>query len=273
MIVKRPATHNINYLKNNLTNRNNQVMRTNNNDPNWITRNRLAIGILILAGIALAALVVTAICVNPQNAMNIVNIILPVISSWVGTILAFYFSNENFEAANQQVRESNKQMRELVQQFTPEERASLPVSSIMRLFTDTVYFQFTQLKSDQNIQLTEILKIFQEKGISRLLIIDESNLAKYMIHQSSINKYIVSMYGNKEDTLAQFITNQQKSGFEFGLNEGFIVVSEATTIAIAKRNMEKIRDCQDILITKGGSPSEPVTGWISNVRMLDFLKV
>lgn len=239
-------------------------MGTNNNNPNEISRHLLAYSILIFAVFALTGSAGAAIFVNPENAIIIVNIILPVISSWVGTILAFYFGRENFEAANQQVRE-------LVRRLTPEERADAPVSSIMRRFTDTVYIKIQQGEDDQNIQLKDIRAKFGG-NISRLLIIDANERPKYMLHESSIDKYIASMDGNEEDTLATFIAKQKNAEFEFGLNKGFVVVSEGTTIAIAKRKMEEIPSCQDIFITKGGSPSEPVTGWISNVRMSKFLE-
>ncbi len=36
---------------------------------------------------------------------DVLTVILPVLGAWVGTILAFYFTKENFEAANRSVRE------------------------------------------------------------------------------------------------------------------------------------------------------------------------
>ena len=93
----------------------------------------------------------------------------------------------------------------------------------------------------------------------------------YMIHESSINKYIKE--GGKDiDNLDEFKTAQKKAGIEFGLNKGFIVVSESATLSVAKQKMEKIATCQDIFITTEGKPEEKLIGWISNVRMAKYLE-
>jgi hypothetical protein len=226
-------------------------------------RSILAYVTLMFSALAITALAVVAIVMDHKNAMTIFNIVLPVFASWVGTILAFYFGRENFESANQQVRE-------LVERLTPEQRAQAPVTSVMRSLLNTAFFQIPEGKSDQDVKLSELISKFGA-NVSRLPIITAENKAKYMIHESSIDKYIASG-GKQEDSLEKFIDTQKKAGFEFGVNKGFIVVSERTTLADAKRKMEETPSCQDIFITKGGSPDEPLTGWISNLRLGKYLE-
>lgn len=240
-------------------------MAANNNSPNGSSRSVLAYGILIFSGLAITGSAVMAIIVDRGNAITIVNIVLPVITSWVGTILAFYFGRENFEAANQQVLQ-------LVRRLTPEERSTASVTSIMRRLTDLVYIKIPQGKDDRDIKLKELRTKFGG-NVSRLPVIDGDERAKYIIHESSIDKYIVLKGENDVDTLETFIASQKEAGFEFGLNKGFALVSEGTTLAAAKRRMEEIPSCQDIFVTRGGSENEPLTGWISNVRMAKFLEV
>jgi hypothetical protein len=218
---------------------------------------------MVFSAVAITALAVAAIVINSQNAMPIFNIILPVFASWVGTVLAFYFGRENFESANQQVRE-------MVQRLTPEQRAKAPVTSVMRSLLNTAYFQIPEGKSDQDIKLSELIAKFGG-NVSRLPIIAADTRPKYMIHESSIDKYIASG-GKREDSLEKFIETQKKAGFEFGVSKGFVVVSERSTLADAKRKMEETPSCQDIFITKGGSPDEAVTGWMSNVRLAKYLE-
>ncbi|OEU64706.1 MAG: hypothetical protein BBJ57_00755 [Desulfobacterales bacterium PC51MH44] len=238
-------------------------MRENNQTPNAGSRSYLAYGTLIFSGLAITILALFAIAKDTANTMTIFNIVLPVFASWVGTILAFYFGRENFESANQQVRE-------LVQRLTPEERAKANVISIMRSLLDTVYFEIPAGKSDQDIKLQELRDKFGGK-ISRLPIVDAEKTPKYMIHDSSIDKYKAAG-GQLEDTLEKFIATQKEAGYEYGLNKGFIVVSEQATLAAAKRKMDEIPSCQDIYITKDGSPDEPLTGWISNLRLAKYLE-
>ncbi len=85
-------------------------------DPNSSRRHALAYVVLIFSAISITMLAIYTIAKEPSEAKNIFNVVLPVFSSWVGTILAFYFGRESFESANQQVRE-------LVEKLDPEERA------------------------------------------------------------------------------------------------------------------------------------------------------
>lgn len=62
--------------------------------------------ILGFSGLVLTALGPAAVAANPRDAINIFNVIPPVVASWVGTVLAYYFGKANFDAANEQVRET-----------------------------------------------------------------------------------------------------------------------------------------------------------------------
>jgi hypothetical protein len=238
-------------------------MAENGKISNGGARSNLAYGILAFSTTAIIVLAIYVIRKDPGNGMTIFNIVLPVFASWVGTILAFYFGRENFESAN-------KQVRELVQRLTPEERAKALVNSIMRSLDNVIHFQIPPGKGDQDFKLSELSVKFVG-NVSRLPIIDAEKKPKYMIHDSAIDKYLASG-GNQEDTLEKFVATQKKAGFDFGVNKGFVVVSEQSTIADAKRKMEETRSCQDIFITKKGTSDEPLTGWVSNVRLAKFLE-
>ena len=239
-------------------------MAENNQTSDGGTRNLLAYVTLGFSLLAITIVAAITIAGDPANAMTVFNIVLPVFASWVGTILAFYFGRENFESANQRVQE-------MVQQITPEQLPGAAVTSIMRSLIDTVHFQIPQGKGDQDVKLSELSDKLAPDKVKRLPIIDADKKPKYMIHESSIDNYIATG-GKQEHTLENFIATQKNAGFEFGLNKGFVVVSEQTTIAAAKRKMEEARPAQDIFITKDGDLDEPLTGWISNVRLSKFLK-
>lgn len=237
----------------------------------WRQRNLLAYLVLGISGGTILVLAAIAISQDQTNTMTIFNMILPVMTSWVGTILAFYFGRENFESANQQVRESNQQVRDLVERLTPEQRAQALATAIMRPLSTTTHFQIPAGKGDADIKLSELNSKFTG-DISRLPIIDAQNKPKYLLHQSSVDKYLAGG-GQLADTLADFITKQKTAQIEFGVDKGFVVVSEQIKLGEAKRKMEAVRSCQDIFITKSGSVDEPLLGWISNVRLAKYLEV
>ena len=239
-------------------------MAKNDNISDLRDRGKLAYITLICSGIAITLLAIVAISVSGgDEAITIFNMVLPVIASWVGTILAFYFGRENFESANQQVRE-------LVQKLTPEQRAEKPVTSIMRYIRDMTTFQIPNGKNEDDVKLSEIRAKFTE-SISRMPIIDSESKPLYILHNSSIDKYIVSGKDEK-NSLKIFLGEQKAKGIEYSVGKGYVVVSESATISFAKKKMEEANPCQDIFITKEGSVDEPLSGWISNVRLAKFLE-
>ncbi len=234
----------------------------NSTDPT--SRSWLAIGILIFAALAITSLAIVAILVDRTNTMTIMNMVLPVIASWVGTILAFYFGRENFESANQQVRA-------LVDRLSPEERAQTVVTAIMRRAAEITCFQIPQGKSEQDVTLKDLNAKFNDT-ITRLPVVNTASKVLYMIHQSSINKYLVGG-GSENDTLATFLAKEKANGIEYGPGKGFVVVPEKATLADAKSKMESVAGCEDIFITKSSSADEPMLGWISNVRLAKYMQV
>ncbi|MDJ0706089.1 MAG: hypothetical protein QNJ46_22690 [Leptolyngbyaceae cyanobacterium MO_188.B28] len=238
-------------------------MANKHDSQHGINRNRLSYIVLIFSTSAITILAAVTIFHNPDEAKDIFNIILPVFSSWVGTILAFYFGRENFEAAN-------KQVRELVEKLGPEERSDARVTSIMRPLKRINVFQISEDLSEARITVSQLRqKITSEH--SRLPIVDHENKPLYMIHGSTIDRYLTVGNHTREDTLEQFLNWQKQEGSFFNVNKGFVIVSEKTTIASAKQKMESIPSCQDIFITPEGSRDEPLSGWISNMRLAKFM--
>ena len=241
-------------------------MAENKNGSSGRTRNWLAFGTMGFSALAitvLAGIIIIQADPKSNDAMTVFNVVLPVFASWVGTILAFYYGRENFESASQEIRK-------MADKISPEERAKALVTAAMRAFSTTEHFAIPAGKSEQDIKLSELKSKFSDT-ITRLPVTDADKKPKYMIHQSSVNSYIASG-GKLEHTLKEFITTQEGAGIEFGLDRGFVVVSEQSTLAEAKGKMEEKAPCQDIFITRGGTPDEPLTGWLSNVRMAKYLE-
>ena len=237
---------------------------TDNSRPSDMgVRSKLAYLILFISILAITVLAVYVIYHKPDSGLNIFNIVLPVFASWVGTILAFYFGRENFESAN-------KQVRELVRKLTPEERAQAKVDSILRSFDNLVHFQVPSGKGTPDVKISDLRSKFLN-NVTRLPVVDAEKRPKYMIHDSSIDKYMAGE-GTQDDSLEQFLTAQKRSGFEYGADKGFILVSVESTLADAKRKMEEKRPCQDIFVTRNGTVDEPLLGWISNVRLFKYIQ-
>lgn len=75
------------------------------------------IAIAITAVSIVGVLVLAAVCIwfNHDKAQEILTTVLPVIGTWVGTVLAFYFSKENLESATRSITA-------IVGQLTPSDK-------------------------------------------------------------------------------------------------------------------------------------------------------
>ncbi len=244
--------------------------QTGSSQSDGSSRNWLALGVVIFGFASITILAVVAI-INPSsnsNGMTILNMVLPVVATWIGTVLAFFFGRANFESANLQVQ----QLVDRVQQTPPGQRAQVNVTVIMRRIPDITSLVIPAGKSEHDFKLSDLYSQFSDT-ISRLPVIDADSKPKYMIHQSSIDSYLANeKNASKDDLLDAFIAKQKANGIEFGLKQGFVLVSEATTLADAKHAMEAVDGCLDIFVTKGGTQGEPLTGWISNQRLTRYMQ-
>src|SRR6201996_9802097 len=78
-------------------------------------RERLAVIVLVVSVLAVGVLTGIAIQVDRNQAKDILTVILPMVGTWVGTVLAFYFGKEQLEAATRSVTS-------IARELTPDEK-------------------------------------------------------------------------------------------------------------------------------------------------------
>lgn len=193
---------------------------------------------------------------------DVLSIILPMIGVWVGTVLAFYFSRENFEAAT-------RSTAALVKQLTPEEKlksvsvkdAMIAIETATKLILD---------KTEDQIKLkVDVIDALLEKEIkrSRLPILDKTGIIKYIAHRSLIDAFIAKSLatGKKlEDLTLKNLLDDTESK---RIMESFKTLSVTATLADAKILVDKDKNCADIFITEDGTPKTKVVGWVTDVKI------
>ena len=235
---------------------------------NSTVRHKMAYYTLAFSGVAILVLAILTIINGGdthKDTMTIFNTTLPVFASWIGTILAFYFGRENFESANQQVQN-------LVQRLSPEQKAQEKITSVMRTTHAMAFYQMPKSTTYKDITLALIQQKFESDEINRLPIVDENREIQYMIHESKLNKYLLTTQKDKS-SFVEFLSMTKEGLSPFGKNRGFVVVSQLSSLAEAKQKLETNRESQDIFITKTGSSKEPILGWISNTRLTRYMKI
>jgi hypothetical protein len=213
-----------------------------------------------IGGIIITAALAMYYGSKEDNSERIFTMLLPVFTSWVGTVMAFYYGKENFSAANQETRELLKEVSQ------PSNKPEISVKVAMRSITD---MKVKTLSDDTAAQTTTItdLKNKLSNEASRLPILNYEKHPLYMLHSSIINSV---PQNDLTQSLSDFIVTQKQAGKRFGVNYGFVVVSENSVLSDAKEKMLK-QKCQDIFVTKEGSADEPLVGWISNIRLAKFM--
>lgn len=188
------------------------------------------------------------------------NALLPLLGTWVGTVLAYYFSRKNFESASQSV--------ERMVTLTAEQKLGQMFvgTEMMRLGQITLY-QIPADKTLKDVLLKDLRSKFGGK-VSRIPIADANGVVLYIVHQSGLFKFIAEKAlegkgGADIDklTLQDLVTDAELQSWVANI----VYVSEQASVADAKNKMEQQAGCQDLIVTKTGNKTEPMLGWMTNV--------
>jgi hypothetical protein len=231
-------------------------------------RGRLAMLIVLVSLVLTAILAGFAIYFDTHSAKDILTMVLPMIGTWVGTVLAFYFGREQLEAATRSVTA-------IARELTPEEKlGSIKVTEKMIPLTNA----FVTTADPATVKLLDAIRGLETSGKGdRLPVLTSDKKPRHVIHRSTIDRFIAKRAtkgASKEElaslTLADLLADDE---FRDMLQTTVAVVREGATLADAKRAMEALKWCQDVMITPAGSSTEPASGWITNGIIRDNSKV
>lgn len=232
----------------------------------WLTFIVAVIGVLGVIGLGLTSLLIHSS--DPKESLferikYVSATILPLLASWVGTILAFYFSKENLAAATQSVTDLTKTLSGL------EKLKSLPVRSEMRPLSKITFEQIAP-GADDTIPLATLLAKYS--NIERIVVLDPGGVMRLLVYKSMIERFISQVATNRVTvssghgidklTLADLLA--PAAGVKSFLETSFGFVSADATLADAKQVMDKIPKCRDVFVTISGNKTEPMIGWVTD---------
>jgi hypothetical protein len=232
------------------------------------TRFWLALLVTLVSIASVSILAYVIIREDKEKAQGVLNSVLPLLGTWVGTILAYYFSKENFEAAT-------KSVTAIASQLTSDQKLqSIPVKSKMIYKAEMI----VQKAPATGIKLTDVLNVLdQKKKGNRVPILGDKDEPVYIVHRSLIDSYLSSLARAGKpsaDIAAQTLQTMLDADPDTKrMAETFATVKAEATLAEAKTAMDNLPDCQDVFVTQTGNKAEPVLGWITNVIIQDNAKV
>ena len=248
------------------------------NSANPNTTNRDAIAKIVLIGsigglFLLAAIIIYKTEKTEAVATNIFNALLPLFGTWVGTLLAYYFSKDNFEAASKSVRDMASKVS-----GTTEQLQRIPLKDKMRPIKDVDFYTIKKGEEDKCL----LSKILDDKKFERIPMLDDAGHIVYLIYKASIHQFLSRLALGKitianvtpaNATLADAFANDAKLKEMSEKSFGFVPLS--ASLADAQREMERISKacpCNDICVPQNGNAEEPVLGWITDNTIAENLK-
>ncbi|KJR40235.1 hypothetical protein MCHI_003870 [Candidatus Magnetoovum chiemensis] len=194
-----------------------------------------------------------------QSSKEILNVLLPVLGTWVGVVLAYYFSKSNFESAQRTIDS-------LTDKLTPDEKIKkITVLSVMMDRNKMYYKKWSELKD--NLLLTDVLFLLDENKNSRLPIFEDDFTAKYLIHRRMLDKFIADsvLKEGKDPKTLTFDDLLKNDEIKAMIESNYGFVSKSSNLSDAKRVMiDEMEKCSDVFVTENGKSTEEVIGWITD---------
>jgi len=192
---------------------------------------------------------------RPEMARLVFASVLPLLGTWVGTVLAFYFARDNLDAATEStIRLSGGR----VDPRTPVRQAMIPKEKILA----------RQLQLGANpgdLVLGELYAEMTAQGRHRIPILDASGAVLYIVHDSTIASFtgVDETPGTSTKKMAELLDDAELKKAV----EAIGIVGPDAVLSDARAAMRAVDRCNDVFVTTGGKKSDPIVGWLTNTDL------
>ena len=224
------------------------------------TRRWLAVGIVGASIIGIVGISAVAIALagssRAETSRLVFSSILPLLGTWVGTVLAFYFARENLQAAIEStLRLAGREV-------------ATPVTDVMIREADVVAYDLGSNERVEDVPLRVVRERMQAlvPPSRRLPIRNVSGAVLYVIHDSTLTAFAESV-GQTTTTLDKTIGDLLNVSSFRELVEAIGFVAEKATVAEARTLMASIKNCNDVFVTAVGKRDERAIGWLTNTLL------
>lgn len=230
-----------------------------------IGKHVLYISLIIVSLLGLCA--IASVFYTEENAKkfsdikDVLTIILPLIGTWVGTVLAFYFSRENYAAAAQQATN-------LLRQLTPEQRLeSIPVTDAMLdMSADTTLKLFPPSNDPGLVNIKkDIVDFLENHQRNRLPVVDSTGKIIYIIHLSLVYKFLSKQFIDQTQKNSLTLNDLLQDASLTKIFKAFAIVGKNARLSAVKQLIDGNPDCSDAFVTEDGTGGSKAVGWITNV--------
>jgi hypothetical protein len=241
-------------------------------------REWLALGIVGGASVLLVVVAVVAIIYSTdkdQTSIQILGQLLPLVGTWVGTVLAFYFTKESFQVAQKGALETFKQI-------TPDEEArSIRASEVMIPVASFDKLTIASGQTPGDVPIADVLKGMRR---GRLPVVGADGVLVCLIHESTLFEFLkdqaqsnVSYDDAVRKSLQDLLDSTRKRrGQEMKYGDFFrtttVFVPGDATLHDTKVALSSAPQARDVFVTQNGKPSEPLQGWLTDIDIAKRLQ-
>ncbi|WDP90272.1 MAG: hypothetical protein HUN04_11425 [Desulfobacter sp.] len=198
-------------------------------------------------------------------AEKIFTMVIPMLGTWVGTVLAYYFSGENFDKASESMNQMVEHMKDARLGRVKAEDVMIPCDAMQVVILGPE-------EDGGTVNLSKDMLSLLTPKVTRIPIITGDGRIRYIIHQSMLYKFIteksIAACGGDETFDIESLTLKDFLEFntmESEVGNSFDCIPSGATLADAKAKMEALPGCQDVFITEDGTKAKPVLGWLTNI--------
>ncbi|WP_306208077.1 CBS domain-containing protein [Actinoplanes sp. RD1] len=230
-------------------------------------RGRLVLGYGVV-GAGIAGVVVISVVViwlaaetdRPEAAQLVFTAALPLLGTWVGTVLAFYFAGDNLLTATQ----STINTLRLAGELAPDTPVTEVMIGVGRIRPKELVAG--EAKAGELV-LKTLYAAMRNEHHGRLPVFDTgTGAALYVVHEPDIDKYAQGRGTKAEslsarDTLAALVS----AGPELAAAvRNFVAVPASATVARARDELRGKPQSKDVFVTEGGGEGDRVLGWLTH---------
>ncbi|HEX6507781.1 MAG TPA: hypothetical protein VF221_09135 [Chloroflexota bacterium] len=226
------------------------------------TRKRLAMIVVAISVIGIVA--ISGLAIGFAGANNradtsklVFTAVLPLLGTWVGTVLAFYFAQGNLEAAT----ESTLALAGATDTTTP-------VTAVMIPESDWVTYDAAPGDDLNAVPLSQLYTKMRQltPPARRLPIRNAAGAVLYVIHDSTLTAYAESVH-EASDSLTKTLGDLLGVSEFSQLVSATGYVSTTASVSDARSRMGSIPNCNDVFVTASGKREEHATGWLTNTLL------
>jgi hypothetical protein len=222
----------------------------------WLAFSIVGASVLGIVGISAVA-IATAGDDRSETTRLVFSSVLPLLGTWVGTVLAFYFARENLQAATENTLR--------LAGVTDTETA---VTQVMIPEADFVAYDLGTTEQVDGVKLADLHDKMSAitPPSRRLPVRDPSGAVLYVIHDSTLTAYaefVKQSTTTLDKTLGDLLDEDEYKR----LVEAIAFVSERATVADARTAMTSVENCNDVFVTTSGKREERAIGWLTNTLL------